>query len=109
MKKINMYGLNESILRGLEQYKITLITKKYERTSSGKSWRKNPVETDEEVISPKKFELIISSIPFFRDLGGSERVTKGYTCTPGVRPLLLYQPITEFYKNSHFFFARENL
>ena len=79
MKKINMYGLNESTLRGLEQYKITLITKKYERTSSGKSWKKNPVETNEEVISPKKFELIISSIPFFRDLGGSERVTKGYT------------------------------
>ena len=79
MKKINMYGLNESTLRGLENYKITLITKKYERTSSGKSWKKNPVETDEEVISAKKFELIISSIPFFRDLGGSERVTKGYT------------------------------
>ena len=79
MKKINMYGLNESTLRGLENYKITLITKKYERTSSGKSWKKNPVETNEEVISPKKFELIISSIPFFRDLGGSERVTKGYT------------------------------
>ena len=79
MKKINMYGLNESVLRGLEQYKITLITKRYEKTSSGKSWKKNPVETNEEVISPKKFELIISSIPFFRDLGGSERVTKGYT------------------------------
>ena len=79
MKKINMYGLNESTLRGLENYKITLITKKYERTSSGKSWKKNPVETDEEVISAKKFELIISSIPFFRNLGGSERVTKGYT------------------------------
>ena len=74
-----MYGLNESILGELKQYKITLITKKYERTSSGKSWKKNPVETDEEVITPKKFELIISSIPFFRDLGGSERVTKGYT------------------------------
>ena len=79
MKKINMYGLNKSVVRGLENYKITLITKRYERTSSGKSWKKNPVETDEEVISPKKFELIISSIPFFRDLGGSERVTKGYT------------------------------
>ena len=79
MKKINTYGLNESVLRGLEQYKITLITKKYEKTSSGKSWKKNPVETNEEIISPKKFELIISSIPFFRDLGGSERVTKGYT------------------------------
>ena len=79
MKKINMYGLNESTLRGLENYKITLITKRYEKTSSGKSWKKNPVETNEEVITPKKFELIISSIPFFRDLGGSERVTKGYT------------------------------
>ena len=79
MKKINMYGLNESTLRGLENYKITLITKRYEKTSSGKSWKKNPVETNEEVISPKKFELIISSIPFFRDLGGSERVTRGYT------------------------------
>ena len=79
MKKINMYGLNENVLKGLEQYKITLTTERYERTSSGKSWKKNPVETNEEVISAKKFELIISSIPFFRDLGGSERVTKGYT------------------------------
>ena len=79
MKKINMYGLNKSVVEELKQYKITLITKKYERTSSGKSWRKNPVETNEEIITPKKFELIISSIPFFRDLGGSERVTKGYT------------------------------
>ena len=79
MKKINMYGLNKSVVEELKQYKITLITKKYEKTSSGKSWKKNPVETDEEVISPKKFELIISSIPFFRNLGGSERVTKGYT------------------------------
>ena len=79
MKKINMYGLNKSVVEGLKQYKITLITKKYERTSSGKSWKKNPVEIDKEIISPKKFELIISSIPFFRDLGGSERVTKGYT------------------------------
>ena len=79
MKKINMYGLNKSVVEGLKQYKITLITKRYERTSGGKSWKKNPVETDEEIITPKKFELIISSIPFFRDLGGSERVTKGYT------------------------------
>ena len=28
MKKINMYGLNKSVVRGLENYKITLITKK---------------------------------------------------------------------------------
>ena len=79
MKKINMYGLNESVLKGLEQYKITLTTERYERTSSGKSWKKNPVETNKEVISPEEFENIISGISFSRSLGGSERVTKGYT------------------------------
>ena len=79
MKKSNMYGLNESMLKGLKQYKITLITKRYERTSSGKSWKKNPVETNEEVISPEEFENIISGISFSRSLGGFERVTKGYT------------------------------
>ena len=79
MKKINMYGLNESVLKGLEQYKITLTTEKYERTSSGKSWKKNPFESNESIINSENFKNIISSIPFFRDLGGSERVTKGYT------------------------------
>ena len=79
MKKINMYGLNESVLKGLEQYKITLITERYERTSSGKSWKKNPVEINKSIINSENFKNIISSIPFFRNLGGSERVTKGYT------------------------------
>ena len=79
MKKINMYGLNESVLKGLEQYKITLTTERYEKTNRGKSWKKDPVESSKEIISPENFKNIISSIPFFRDLGGSERVTKGYT------------------------------
>ena len=79
MKKINMYGLNESVLKGLEQYKIILTTERYEKTSSGKSWKKNPVKTNEEVISPEEFENIISGISFSRSLGGSEKVTKGYT------------------------------
>ena len=79
MKKINMYGLNESVLKGLEQYKITLTTERYERTSSGKSWKKNPVESNESIINSENFKNIITSIPFFRGLGGSEKVTKGYT------------------------------
>ena len=79
MKKSNMYGLNESMLKGLEQYKITLTTERYEKTSSGKSWKKNPVESNKEVISPEEFENIISGISFSRSLGGFERVTKGYT------------------------------
>ena len=79
MKKINMYGLNESVLKGLEQYKIILTVERYEKTSSGKSWKKNPVKTNEEVISPEEFENIISGISFSRSLGGSEKVTKGYT------------------------------
>ena len=44
MKKINMYGLNKSVVEGLKQYKITLITKKYEKTSSGKSWKKTQLK-----------------------------------------------------------------
>ena len=79
MKKINMYGLNESVLKGLEQYKITLTTERYEKTSSGKSWKKNPVESNKSIINSENFKNIISSIPFFRNLGGFERVTKGYT------------------------------
>ena len=79
MKKINMYGLNESVLKGLEQYKITLTTERYERTSSGKSWKRNPVEINKSIINSENFKNIISSIPFFRNLGGFERVTKGYT------------------------------
>ena len=79
MKKINMYGLNESVLKGLEQYKITLTTERYERTSSGKSWKKNPVESNKSIINSENFKNIISSISFSRNLGGSERVTKGYT------------------------------
>ena len=79
MKKINMYGLNESVLKGLEQYKITLTTERYETTSSGKSSKKNPVEINKSIINSENFKNIISSIPFFRNLGGFERVTKGYT------------------------------
>ena len=79
MRKINMYGLNESTLKGLEQYKIILTTERYEKTTSGKSWKKNPVESNESIINLENFKNIISSIPFFRNLGGSERVTKGYT------------------------------
>ena len=79
MKKINMYGLNKSVVEELKQYKITLITKRYEKTSSGKSWKKNPVESNKSIINSENFKNIISSIPFFRNLGGSERVTKGYT------------------------------
>ena len=79
MKKISMYGLNESVLKGLEQYKITLTTERYERTISGKSWKKNPVESNKSIINSENFKNIISSIPFFRNLGGFERVTKGYT------------------------------
>ena len=79
MKKINMYGLNESTLKGLEQYKITLTTERYERTSNEKSQKKNPVEINKSIINSENFKNIISSIPFFRNLGGSERVTKGYT------------------------------
>ena len=60
--------------------KITMIEKTFERTLSGKSWRKNCIESQEKIISKEEYDNYISSMGFFRNLGGSERAYKNYTC-----------------------------
>lgn len=52
----------------------------YKRTESGKSWKSKPVSTERTEISEEQYNNIINSVSFFRSLGGSERITKGYTC-----------------------------
>ena len=42
MKKINMYGLNKSVVEELKQYKITLITKRYEKNKQREKLEKEP-------------------------------------------------------------------
>ena len=52
----------------------------YERTASGKSWKSKPVSAGKAEITEEEYKNIIGSVSFFRNLGGYERVIKGYTC-----------------------------
>ena len=73
------YGICKNDMYAFEYYKITLTEEKFEKTESGKSWRKKPIETKQEVIKFEEYFNYISSVDFFRGLGGTERVTQGYT------------------------------
>ena len=52
----------------------------YEKTESGKSWKSKPIRTERTEISEEEYNNIINSGSFFRGLGGTERITNGYTC-----------------------------
>lgn len=78
-KTTNYYGLYENDGYKFEDYKITLIEKTYIRTDSGKSWKKKPIEEKEEVIQYNNYFNYISSVHLFKNLGGYERIEKGYT------------------------------
>ena len=63
-------------------YLILRTLTEYERTESGKSWRKTPVSIVREVIPPEYYTNYISSIPFFNNWGdgASCRAKCEYTC-----------------------------
>ena len=63
----------------LEHSTIIEKEQRFSRTLSGKSWKS---KADEETIRKVKtdwYHNIFDGIPFFRGLGGSERVEYGYT------------------------------
>lgn len=80
MKIREYYGVRENERDTFERlYKIELTETRFSRTQSGKSWKKNP---DSEQVTEIQFDNYfnyLSSVEFFKNLGGSERVTKGYT------------------------------
>lgn len=63
-------------------YLILRTLTEYERTESGKSWRKTPVSVVREVIPSEYYTNYISSIPFFNNWGdgASCRAKCEYTC-----------------------------
>ena len=63
----------------MKNIKIELTTKVYNLTSSKKSWSQKDVVTTKEVITWSEYQNYINSVQFFRNLGGSERLTKNYT------------------------------
>jgi hypothetical protein len=75
----NYYGIYENDSYKFENYTITLTTIKYDRTASGKSWKSKPTLEENEIIKFKNYFNYLSSVQFFKDLGGYERVDKNYT------------------------------
>ena len=59
----------------MEKKNIKMVEKRYYK--AGKSWRL--AEVTEENISKGNYLNFINSCKFFRNLGGYERLTKGYT------------------------------
>ena len=61
--------------------KYELTTKKYERTESGKNWKRNTTETETTTIEQETYNNIFNkeTLAFFRGLGGYERASKSYT------------------------------
>ena len=59
----------------MEKKNIKMVEKRYYK--AGKSWRL--AEVTEENISKENYLNFINSCKFFRNLGGYERLTKGYT------------------------------
>lgn len=79
MKTKNYYGIYENDEYRFKDYKITLIETRYEKTASGKSWKKNPTIEEVTEIKFENYFNYISSIEFFKNIGGYERVEKAHT------------------------------
>ena len=59
----------------MEEKNIKMVEKRYYK--EGKSWKL--AEVTEENINKEYYLNIVNSVKFFRNLGGFERLTKGYT------------------------------
>lgn len=79
MKTKNYYGVYKNDEYKFKDYKITLIEARYEKTASGKSWKTNPTNEEVTEIQFENYFNYISSVEFFKSIGGYERVEKGYT------------------------------
>ena len=76
----NYYGVYENDeYEYSRHYTITMIEERYEKTASGKSWKKNPVSIEEREILFVEYFNYLSGVEFFRNLGGYEKVEKSYT------------------------------
>ena len=74
----NYYGVYENDKERYSYYKITMTETTFEKTESGKSWRKKPVNEVTKEIQFEEYFNYISSVEFFKNLGGYERVEKAY-------------------------------
>lgn len=79
MKTMNNAALNGIDVDAMRNAEITLTESRYNRTASGKNWKNVPYETRKLTISAQFYYNCVDAMPFFRNLGGTERATKSYT------------------------------
>lgn len=58
---------------------IVVVEREYSRTASGKSWKAKPDRSETRQITAQNYFNYCDSIPFFKNLGGSETCDFGYT------------------------------
>ena len=58
-----------------------MVKETYKRTEAGKKWGKQPAEVERVEVDEEYYNNIFnkSTLEFFKGLGGTERITKGYT------------------------------
>lgn len=66
-------------------YTIAMMTSRFSRTESGKSWKARPDSWTNEVVPAQWYYNTFDAVPFFRSLGGTETVSTTY-CVAGYLP-----------------------
>ena len=59
-------------MESLEAACIVVVEKEFTRTASGKSWKAKPDKSETRQITAQNYFNYCDSIPFFKNLGGSE-------------------------------------
>ena len=60
-------------------YNIEMTETRMSRTKTGKSWSKKNIEETKKIIDFEEYFNYLSSVQYFKNIGGSERVEKSYT------------------------------
>lgn len=79
MENKKYFNVSKLDKEAFNSYVIELNEVYYSRTESGKSWKSKPYKEHIDVINFDNYFNFLSSVKFFKNLGGYERVTNGYT------------------------------
>jgi hypothetical protein len=63
----------------LENMCIIMVKETYSKTESGKSWKRKPDEIETKKVTAEFYYNSCDSIPFFKNIGGSEKAYFEYT------------------------------
>ena len=81
MKKVReFYNVRENEKETYNRlYKIIMTETRISKTESKKSWKRKADSEEVKEIDFQNYFNYLSSVQFFKNLGGTERITKSYT------------------------------